>query len=107
MAADKELKDLLKALADGVLLVSEVSQGFSFQEVTQLVGLVFDIKQVATDAPLLLAQYKALDDAAKADLIAYIDTNVKFPANTQVELVIEKILEALVMLSGLLSLFVK
>jgi len=103
---DQHLKDLVKTIADLMLLIGNVeSNGFSFSEVGEIITLIGDGKTLIADAPFLLDEYKDLNDAAKADLISYIQANVQFPPNANVADVVQKILELAVSVSGVFALF--
>lgn len=101
---NKALKDLIQAVSDLSLLISTASDGFSFSEVTELVNAAKDIAIVAKEAPALLAQYKALDDAGRTDLVSFVENNVTFPANQNIQDVIQKVLEAAIALSALVEI---
>jgi hypothetical protein len=105
---DQALKDLLGSLSQLLSLVSQVAtSGFSFSEVGTIVNLLSSVPVLAQEAPALLAQYKGLDDADRADLVAYVQANVQFPANTNVQLVIDKVLDVAVELSSVFGLLSK
>jgi hypothetical protein len=101
MSPDNALKDLVKGVADLCNLISDISVGLSFKEVTDLVTVGTDIPALVQDAPALYGQYKGLDDAARTDLFGDIAQTVKFPANASVQTIVEKALEAGVALSAL------
>lgn len=102
---DSELKDVVKAIGDTELLISEITQGFSFAEVGQLVAVAQDLPKVLKDASVLFPEFSALDDDARADLIAFVQVNCKFPSNLTIEAWVQKVLQAAILLSSILPLF--
>lgn len=103
VATTTNLKELVKAISDAEVLVSDLTQGFSFSEVTELIALATDLPAAIKDANLIFPEFKALDDAARSDLTAYVVAHCKFPANIAVEVWIEKVLTSIIMLSGIFS----
>ena len=103
-ASDSQLKELLKAFSDLELLSSELLGGFSFGEIGKIIAVGNDIPAVVKDASVLWPQFVALDSAAQADLVSYVQANCKFPDNLAVEDVIQKVLSAAVMISGFVAL---
>lgn len=99
MATDVELKELVKMIADGELLISEVTEGFAFKEIIQLVKVAEDVPPVLRDAGIMWPEFTSLDDAARADLLAYVTANCKFPANTNIELIVDETLSIIISLS--------
>jgi len=95
-----KLKDLIKGLSDAGIFASDVSGGFSFKEINELVQLSQDVSLLVKEAPDLKAQYLALDDASRADLHAYVASLQDFPANASVDAFIKKILEIAVAASA-------
>lgn len=102
-----KLKDLIKGISDLGVLVSDVSGGFSFSEVTELVAVVQDVSVLMKEAPALAAQYEALDEAARADLNAYVASLKSFPANAAVDVIIKKALAVAVALSSAIEELIK
>ncbi len=100
-ANDAELKTLVKGIADVMTLLSSVSSGFSFAEVAQLIHVGEDIPAIVKDVNVLIPEYKALDDAARADLVAYVNANVVFPVSKNVEQLVQKSLDVAIALSAL------
>lgn len=98
-ATDQELKDVVKAIADTETLVSELQGGFSFDELAGLVRVANDLPVLAKDANVIIPEWSALDDAARADLVSYVQLNCKYPASVTVEAWTEKVLCAAVLLS--------
>ena len=105
MQPDNSLKDLVKSVSDLCALISDSTTGFSLKEITDVVALGEDVQVAVADAPSYLAQYKGLDDVARADVDQAIAAEVKFPANLSVQSYVQKVLEGAVALSTLFSLF--
>lgn len=101
MQLDSALKDLGKGLGDVLTLVSDVSQGFAIKEFQELITLGEDAHVVLAEAPQMLAQWQGLDDAARADLEAYLQQTISFPASATAQTDILKALKVAVHLSGI------
>lgn len=104
LSPDKALKDLITAVADLVTFLVNVSHGFALKEIWEGIGLLIDVKSIKGEIPEIVAQYKGLDDEARAELIAYIRASVVLPENSNVELIVEKLLEVAVALSTVFQL---
>ena len=102
MTDDSKLKELIQAIADAEVLVSEVANGFSFAEVGQLIALAKDIPNIVADAPTMIPEWVALDDAARADLIQFVQQNCVCPSFLSVQVWTQKLLSAALMLSSLI-----
>jgi hypothetical protein len=100
MANDAELKEVIKAIADSELLVSEVVSGFSFSEITQLISVLFDLPPIVQNGAIEWPEFKDLDDAARADLIAYVQAECKFPDSVSAEQWVQKVLQAIILVSS-------
>ena len=107
MANDAELKDVVKAIGDSAMLISDAVHGFKFSEISEFVGVIGDIRLLLKDGPVLFPEFKALDEAARADLVAYVVANVKFPASQPVEDFLDKALLVAISVSALFALLVK
>lgn len=105
LASTQEIQEVIKAIADTELLVSEITVGFSFSEITQLVAVIDDVPKVIADASLVIPQWEGLDDAGRAELVAYVQQNCKYPTNVTVEGFTQKVLEAAVLLSKIYQVF--
>jgi len=101
------IKQIVKSVGDLSALISSITQGFSFAEVTELIAIAADLPAVIKDAPAVAAQYAALDDESRADLVSYVAQNVSFPANVAVQEGIVLVLDAAIALSKVFSLFHK
>jgi hypothetical protein len=106
IANDQELKDLVKTISDSEALVSELTQGFSFSELSSLVALAGDLPMLSSDGPLLVPEWEALDDAARNDLVQYVQATCKYPSNIAIESYVQKVLSAAVFASKLFQIFV-
>lgn len=107
MADDAEIKEVLKAIGDGELLASEASQGFSFSEIVGLIKVGLDLPPVVRDISVMWPEFKALDDAARADLVSYVQANCAFPANANVNDWVQKALEGVIWLSSTFQMLEK
>lgn len=106
MANDAELKEVLKAIADTELLISQVvSSGFTFSEIGQLITVAQDFPPVIRDGSVMLPEWISLDDDARTDLMNFIGQNEKFPANVTIEQYTQKLLTAAILLSKIVALF--
>lgn len=101
MANDTDIKKLISFVADSEALAAELLTGFSFQEVVDLIRVATEVKSDIGSPDVYIPEWEALDDAARADLIAYVTTAIKYPANVQVEVWTQKLLQAAVLLSQL------
>lgn len=106
MQSDSILKDLGKSIADLLVLVSDVSQGFALKELQELITLGQDVPAVLAEAPQMLAQWEGLDDAARVDVEAYLQQTVSFPASATAQADILKALKVAVHLSGIFQIVV-
>lgn len=104
MTPDNALKDLIKGVGDAGLLLSDLTKGFKLSEIGEGLQVGQDLQALLTEAPALLAQYKALDDTARADLVAAVAQDISFPANVTVQTWIERVLDFGIALSALLAL---
>lgn len=102
-SGDDALKVLVKGIADVALLVSDMTEGFSLKEVSELIALGQDIQAILSSADLIIPTYEQLEDSDRSDLEFYIVSMVTFPANVLVRDVLVKILQAAVDLSKLFS----
>lgn len=93
------LKHVVKSLSDVLLLVSDATQSVSFDLVLKAFGVLKDVPTLVADLPKIAPQWEDLDEVEKKDLYAYIQTTVSFPANTNVEVWVEKVLKLGVALS--------
>ena len=105
MATDKELKDLVKTIADTEVLVSDLTGGFSFREIADFIALMGDVPIISPDGPLLFPEWEDLDDAARNDLVQFVQATCKYPANMTIESYVQKILSAAVLASKIYQLF--
>lgn len=96
---------MLRAISDAEILLSEISTGFSFNELGLLIKVGNDLPVVLQDAAVIIPQWEALDSAAQADLVAFVQANCKFPSNLVVEAYVQKLLSAAVLLSSIYQLF--
>lgn len=107
MANDVELKLIVKVIADGLLLGSQLTKGLSIEEVNTLVASAKDVGALlAMPIGMVIPEFLALDEAARADLIAYVGENVKFPANVIVEAVVQKALDVAIAISAAFNIIV-
>lgn len=100
------LKDLIKGLANAILLISDASKGFSFSEIGELIQVGNDIVLLKSELPLILQQYEALDDAGRKELYAVIEQQIVFPVNVKAEVIIERVVKVLVSLSEALKVLI-
>jgi len=102
MAANKELKDAIKIVSD-LISCGEAIKNFGILKVIPdlklIVGSIIDLKKAVSEAPQLFPEWKALDDAGRADLVQYVKDSISVPENVNVENYIENALEAVIMLS--------
>ena len=104
-ATDQDLKDVVKAIADSELLVSELTGGFSFAEVGAIVKVAGDLPAVLKDGSVLFPEYASLTTEQQADLVAYVQANCKFPANIVIESYVQKVLQAAILISSIYQIF--
>jgi hypothetical protein len=104
MTPDNALKDLIKTAGDAGLLLSDLTKGFKLAEIGEGLTVGQDLQALLSEAPNLLIQYKGLDDAARADLVAEVAKDITFPANVTVQQWIERVLDFAISLSSLISL---
>lgn len=103
MANNAELKLVLKMAGDTAVLVSDVMKGLSLAELSEGYAVVQDVQPLLKDASLLLPEWEKLDDAARADLVAYAQANLKIPANLSVEAYVQKALASAIALSAVVA----
>lgn len=99
-AVDSDIKILLQVVADLVQLGSDLSGGLSFSEIGDLIKLATDVPSLLSVGGVLFPEYAALDDAARADLEAFVAANVKLPSNVNVQMYIQKALDVGIALSA-------
>ena len=104
-ATDQDIKNVVKAIADSELLVSELTGGFSFSEIGQFVAVAGDLPAVLQDGSILFPEWASLSSDQQADLVAYIQANCKYPANVVIEAYAQKVLQAAVLVSSLYQVF--
>lgn len=103
-ASVSELKDLIKLIADSEMLVAKLMDGLSFDDIGQLMIVAQDLPAALKDSSLMIPEFISLDDAARADLLAYVQANCKFPGNLSIEDSVQKVLKLLIMLSSAFQL---
>ena len=101
MANDVDIKSVIQAISDAELLGSELMHGFSIAEISQFVALASDLPIIIQDVSVVWPEFMALDDAARSDLVSYVQANCKFPANVTVEAWTQKVLSAIILLSSI------
>lgn len=104
MANNADLKLVVKVVADGMLLASQVGGGLSLAELNTLIQTGKDVSAMLANPAVLWPEFKALDSAAQADLVAYINANIQFPQNVAVEVFAQKLLDVIVSLSSVAQL---
>lgn len=107
MQPDNAVKDVVKAVSSIVALISNLSDGLSLKDLLSIISVAQTVSVALQEASSVLEQFVALDDAARADVVAAIEAEVLFPANVQVQEVIQGVLEGGVALSKMLQLFKK
>lgn len=105
VAATDSLKAIVKVVADGLLLTSQLTGGISQDEIITLIQGAKDIQALlAVDPSTIIPQFVDMDAAAQADLVAFVNANISFPANVAVEAFVEKVLGVAISLSSALKL---
>lgn len=94
------LQSVLKGVGDALALFSDVSKGFSLGEIGEVIAVGKDVQAVLASAANVVPEWESLDDTSRAQLVAFISSNVKFPANTTAELYAQKVLKVAVSLSA-------
>lgn len=100
-----ELKEVIRLLGSGMKLVSDLSDGLDAGDLFDLVAIARDLPPVLKDAKVMWPEYKALDEDARAELNAYVQSTIAFPASHTVEMVVEKVLSLAISLSGVFTIF--
>ena len=93
------LQALLKSLADGLVLISDVSKGFSLTEIGELIQVGQDVQAFTATAGSVIPQWESLSATDQATLLAYVQANIKFPSNTDVQVYTQKVLAVAIALS--------
>lgn len=101
------IQQLLQAVSDLALLISNVSQGLSLSEAGELLGVLGDLKDLLADSTLIIPEFTTLTPEDKATLISFIESNVNFPADITVQQWLQQILEFGINLSGMIKLAAK
>lgn len=101
--ADQAIKESLVCAVDVLKLTSQALSGFSLEEIAIALQAVKDFVIAAKDFGKVIPEYISLTDADRADLKAYVEASVKFPADANVELYIKKGLDLLILVSGILQ----
>ena len=104
-ANNQALLNLLKTISDTEILISDLMDGFGVEEITNLIALGQDISPLLKDATIIIPQWTQLDDAARSELVAFVNTNCKFPENVAIEQWTQKVLSAAVLLSKIYQVF--
>lgn len=91
--SNEKLKDLIKGLSDAGIFISDVSEGFSFKEINELVTLSQDLSLLIKEAGDLKAEYLDLNETERVELHAYVESLSNFPKNAAADHIIKKILE--------------
>lgn len=105
VASTAELKDLIKLLAVGSKSIIDLGNGIQLsEEGANLISLIASAPAVLRNANLIIPEFKALDDAGRAELLAYIPSVVSIPSSKTAEVVVEEILKLGVQLSKVLQM---
>lgn len=107
MQPDNAVKDVVKAVAAVVGLLSNLTDGVSLKDILGIISVAKEVSVPLQEAALVAEQFLGLDDAARADVIAAIEAEVLFPANANVQEGIQAALEAAVSLSKMIQIFKK
>lgn len=94
------LKTVIKALSDGLALASDVTTGFSFKEIGEAIAVGNDVQAVKAVLASVVPTWETLDDAARADLVATVKSEVKFPKNGTAEAYVQKVVNVAAALSA-------
>lgn len=102
-ANTEALKEALLLVGDLVTTGVDLTDGFQLSDLGDLIKDGKDLPAVIKDASLIVPEYLALDDAAKADLLAWLPANVKVPGHVNVEMFLQTALTVVVQLQGLVE----
>jgi hypothetical protein len=97
------LHTVLRGVADAAYLASQLSGGFSFQELASLIQLGQDVTAILSDAGKIVPEYTDLTDDERTELVAWVSFNVKVPASATAEIYLKKLLNAAIALSALFN----
>lgn len=80
------LEEILKLIGDCTVLIGDVvTNGLNQAELAESLNAFIDLKTAVADAALVIPEYLALNDEAKAQLEAYVTANVTYPENMTVQ----------------------
>jgi hypothetical protein len=104
MANDAQLKEAVTAVASVMNLISDVASGAGLlKEGMDGLAVLRSISPVIKDASLMFPEYKAMDDAARADMDAFVASTVTYAANMQIQQVSQMVLDWVIMFSSFFS----
>lgn len=103
--ADANLKVVIKSVGDLMALITSIEKGLSFDEVGELISTIKDGINLIGALPATLVEYKSLSDADRADLEAYVASEVILPENASVQGFIQEALDGIISLSKLFQYF--
>ena len=95
-----QLKGVVKAIGSLTDVISDLSDGISFSEISKILGTVGDIRMILGDIALTIPNWESLTDADRGELQSYAVTVIEFEANVKVEEAVEKIVKAAIALSA-------
>lgn len=101
----QEIKDLISPVISVAQLIDEVADGVSLADILKVVGVLKKVKPAidAVKSGKLVDEYKNLDEAAKAELAAWFNSELDLK-NDQVEAAIEQAWLVLLSLNELVKL---
>lgn len=101
-ASVDSLKQLIQALQDAGLLIFmiEKDKGVNMDILAQIMKLINETGDVVKSLGSVIPEFKDLDDAERADLVAFVEKTISLP-NVTVEFAIEQVLKILILVSKL------
>ena len=106
MSTDQDLKTVEKTVGDIEQAASDLVAHSYLAALPDLLKVAQDVSDIISAKGVLLSEWEQLDDAAKAELSAYVSANDQFPANANIELIVQMILKFAIAASDLFQIFI-
>jgi hypothetical protein len=98
-----EIKEVIKLLGDGIKLAGDLSDGLDGGDLFDLVAVARDLPPALKDVQLVWPEFKALDDAGRAELVQFTKDNITLKQSVVIENWIETVMSVAIGLSALLN----
>lgn len=100
----------LKSAVGAILSAGEAivctTDGFQFNDISKFVDLAKRLPPAIRDRATVIPEFADLDDAERAEMVAFVEADFELPENADVEQAVEVAMGVLFSLSDLVKLFV-